>query len=310
MATLRAASPDQAELRDALVERGLLVPSGVDGVYGRGGVFEDIRLRFEGYVERSAAGGYERLAFPPVLPRRHLETAGYLASFPHLAGAVFAFEGGEADAAAQAERADRHDDWSEFQRMTDLVLKPAACYPVYPAVAARGELPSGGVAIATGGAEVFRREPSGDPTRLQTFHMVELVRIGEPDVVSAWRDEWQQRTLDLVRGLGLDAQLEVAADPFFGRAGRMLAAGQREQALKFEITVQIAGPAPTAVASFNYHRDHFAAAYGIRTAAGDVAHSACLGFGEERIVLALLRTHGLDVDAWPQSVRAQLGEAA
>jgi seryl-tRNA synthetase len=310
MATTRAASPDQAELLDTLVERGLLIPSGVDGVYGRSAAFEDIRRRFEDHVARSTAAAYERLSFPPVLPRRQLETAGYLASFPHLAGAVFAFEGGEAEAIAQAERAERHDDWSEFQQMTDLVLTPAACYPVYPAVAARGALPPDGAAIATGGAEVFRHEPSGDPTRLQTFHMLELVRLGEPDVVVAWRDEWQERALELVRGLGLDAHLRVAADPFFGRAGRMLASSQREQALKFEIQVQIAGPEPTAVASFNYHQDHFTAAYGIHLPDGGVAHSACLGFGEERIVLALLRTHGFDVDAWPASVRTQLWEAA
>ena len=41
-------------------------------------------------------------------------------------------------------------------------------------------------------------------------------------------------------------------------SGRMLAANQREQALKFEMLVPIAGPTPTAVASFNYHQDHFA----------------------------------------------------
>ena len=38
----------------------------------------------------------------------------------------------------------------------------------------------------------------------------------------------------------------------------MLAANQREQELKFELLVQIAGDEPTAVASFNYHQDHFA----------------------------------------------------
>ena len=106
--------------------------------------------------------------------------------------------------------------------------------------------------------------------------------------------------------LGLDANFDVANDPFFGRSGRMMAASQREQALKFEILVPIAGPEPTAVASFNYHQDHFATLYGITTAAGDVAHTACLGFGHERVVLALLRTHGLDPAAWPAEVRREL----
>ena len=35
---------------------------------------------------------------------------------------MFAFEGSEDDALLQEERADRHEDWSEFQRMTELAL--------------------------------------------------------------------------------------------------------------------------------------------------------------------------------------------
>ena len=100
-----------------------------------------------------------------------------------------------------------------------------------------------------------------------------------------------------------------ANDPFFGRRGRMLAANQRSEALKLELLVQIAGPEPTALASFNHHRDHFATIYGIELADGAIAHTACLGFGHERIVLALLRAHGFDPDRWPQAVRDQLWRA-
>jgi seryl-tRNA synthetase len=138
------------------------------------------------------------------------------------------------------------------------------------------------------------------------FHMRELVRIAEPETVQTWRDGWRDRALELLRCLGLPAELDVASDPFFGRSGRMMAASQREQALKFEILVPIAGPEPTAVASFNYHQEHFAGLYGITTADGGVAHTACLGFGHERVVLALLKTHGLDVGAWPAPVRREL----
>jgi seryl-tRNA synthetase len=307
MAEFRPATPEQAALLDALVGHGLLIDSGVPGVYGRGSVFEDIRLRFDAAVTRAAApDGAEPLRFPPLLPRRHLETTGYLESFPHLAGTVFAFEGTEAEAAIQHQRAARHEDWSEHQRMTDLVLMPAACYPIYPAVAARGPLAAGGLTVDAGDAYAFRHEPSGDPARLQMFHIRELVRIGEPEVVTAWRDAWRDRSIELLRGLGLDARFDVAADPFFGRGGRMLAANQRAEELKFEVLVPIAGPEPGAVASFNYHRDHFTAAHGITRADGGPAHTACLGFGEERVVLALLHAHGLDPAAWPAAVREEL----
>jgi seryl-tRNA synthetase len=305
----RPATPEQAALLSELIARRLLIETGVPGVYGRGGAFEDVREGIAALVTRASAGEHpEQMRFPPLLPRRDLETVGYLKSFPHLAGSIFAFEGNEAQAAEQYERACRHEDWSEHQTMSDLVLTPAACYPVYPAIAKRGALTADGITVDAGGAYVFRHEPSGDPARLQMFHQREIVRIGAPEVVQRWRDAWRDEAVRLLRSIGLDVTLDVATDPFFGRSGRMLAASQRSQELKFEVLTQIAGPEPTAVASFNYHQDHFAAAYGIELDSGAGAHTACLGFGLERITMALFATHGFELAAWPAEVRKELWE--
>jgi len=85
----------------------------------------------------------------------------------------------------------------------------------------------------------------------------------------------------------------------------VLARSQRAQKLKFEILVPVGGDNPTAVASFNAHGEHFATVFGLASSAGPV-HTACLGFGIERCVLALLFTHGTDVSAWPAAVLAEL----
>jgi seryl-tRNA synthetase len=175
---------------------------------------------------------------------------------------------------------------------------------VYPSFS--GLLPGEGRLVTVTGW-VFRHEPSDEPTRLQSFRMREIIRMGSPDVVVAWRDAWLERGLKLLRGLGLDANSDVASDPFFGRTGRMMAAQQVEQRLKFEILVPvISKEQPTAVCSFNWHQDHFSGKFGIRTAEGATAHTACLGFGLERVAIALLNTHGLDVAEWPDNVRQQL----
>ncbi len=308
MATqVREASTDQAELLRDLLDAGLLIASGEPGVYGHGEAFERVREHLDTRFSAEARKrGAIKLRFPPIVPKRDVESSGYVGNFPHLVGSIFSFDGCEADAAAQAERAAAHEDWSEFQSQTNVGLLPAACYPVYPAIAQRGPLEPGGVFVDAGGSWVFRNEPSLDPARRQIFHQHELVRIGEPETVIDWRAEWAQLGVELLRGFGLDANLDTANDPFFGRRGRMLAVNQRSQDLKLELLVQIAGPEPTACASFNHHMDHFGSTWGIKLDDGGVAHTACLGFGHERITLALLKTHGLDPRDWSPEIRAQL----
>lgn len=296
---------DPVAFYDGLVAHKLIVPVRVQGAFGRGAVFEDVLERLNAAITDVARPDRaEVYAFPPVIDRRIIEQTDYLDSFPHLAGTVFSFFGKERQALELSKKIHAGEPWAETQGMTDVCLNPAACYPVYPTIS--GMLPEGGRTI-TMTNWVYRHEPSAEPTRMQSFRVREFVRAGKPDEVVAWRDAWNQRGLALLRELGLPAETDVANDPFFGRAGKMLADGQRSQKLKFEILIPvISAEKPTAVASFNYHQDHFGSVFGIQSADGEVAHSACLGFGLERCVMALFRHHGFVPAEWPAAVRARL----
>ncbi len=142
---------------------------------------------------------------------------------------------------------------------------------------------------------------------MQTFRMYEYVKVGTPEQALAHRDGWLVRGLDALAALGLPVRAEAASDPFFGRVGRMLAANQLDSALKFELTVDLTAERPTAIGSSNYHEDHFGHTFGLHLADGSAAHSACVGFGLERVTIALFAVHGTDVGAWPDDVRAALG---
>jgi seryl-tRNA synthetase len=305
---MSATEYDALKFHDGLVTAGLIVPVGVQGAFGRNAVFESVIDGFNNAVSRVAKDdGAEYFVYPPIIDRRVLEKSDYMDSFPHLAGTVHSFFGKELDARKLAERIHAGEPWGDAMGITGVTLNPAACYPVYPSFA--GTVPATG-RLVTMLNWVYRHEPSPEPTRMQAFRVRELVRCGTRDQVVAWRDMWLARGLALLTSLGLEAASDVAADPFFGKGGRMLAASQREQKLKFEVLVPvISKTAPTACCSFNFHEAHFGDAFGIRTPDGNVANTACLGFGLERCAMALFQAHGFDPGAWPTAVRDVLWPA-
>jgi seryl-tRNA synthetase len=285
----------------------LFRPMGADGVYARTATYETIVERLAAFISTYREARAEVLRFPPVMSRRDVEKSGYLNSFPNLLGCVCALHGTDADIRAAVQRHDAGGSWTSSLSAAELVLAPAACYPVYPMAAARGPMPRGGWLFDVA-CDCFRREPSRDIDRLQSFRMREYVCIGLPDDIVAFREQWIERGQEMARALGLPAQVAPASDPFFGREGQMKAVSQIQQALKFELLIPThSTERPTACMSFNYHRDHFGTTWGIQDAEGTVAHTACAAFGMDRLAVAMFATHGLDLDAWPASVRDVLG---
>jgi seryl-tRNA synthetase len=289
---------------DQLVARDFLIPSGIMGLYGRSGAFESVIDGLEAAITRAGRGdGAEVMRFPPGLNRTQFERSDYMKTFPHFAGTIHCFCGGEREHREVLRCIETGEDWTGQQEASDIVLTPAACYPVYPVIAARGPAPEAGKLVDVM-SYCFRHEPSLEPTRLQMFRMREYVFIGAPAQVLAFRADWLERGQTLIRSLALPYEVDVANDPFFGRAGKVMANSQRELELKFELLIPVnAIENLTACLSFNYHLDHFGRVWDIKLPDGGVAHTACIGFGLERLTMALLRHHGLDLRAWPDAVQ-------
>ncbi len=288
------------------IAEALLLPTGIDGVYARTALFEEVVNGVSMLISRYREPDTEVLRFPPVMSRRQLEKSGYLKSFPHFLGCVSCLAGTETDIRSSVERCEAGEDWTGALTAADLVLSPAACYPVYPLVASRGNVSAGGL-IFDVACDCFRREPSKMLDRLQSFRMREYVCVGSPEQIQDFRARWMKRAEGFAGQLGLPYRIEHASDPFFGRGGKLMAINQVEQELKFELLVPVhSEEQPTACMSFNYHRDHFGAAWNLRTASGAIAHTGCVAFGIDRLALALFAAHGVELPQWPTRVRQAL----
>jgi seryl-tRNA synthetase len=280
----------------------LLRSSGIEGVYARTERFEQIVEALSDFITMYRDPNAQVLRFPPVMSRRQLEISGYLRSFPHLLGVVSCMRGDEAEIRDLVER----PDWDKGLSATELVLAPAACYPVYSMAAARGPLPNDGRLFDVA-CYCFRREATREVDRLQAFRMREYVCLGTANQVVEFRRRWMEHAAAMVKLLCLPYEIAPASDPFFGRLGRLAAVSQLEQFLKFELLIPIKpNLEPTACMSFNYHRDHFGTTWDLRTAGGETAHTCCVAFGMERLALALFAVHGSDVRNWPALTRDTL----
>jgi len=300
---MSAATPE--EFRRRLLAAGLLGATAEEGLYARSDTFERVALAFDSLVTRQATAlGAERWSFAPIQPRTSFESTGYLASFPHLAGSVHVFAGNDRQHAEMMRQIDAGEDWSGAFSPARTALCSACCQPLYPLMS--GRLPAGGRLVDVTGW-CFRHEPSLDPCRMQAFRQHDVVYLGTSEGVRQHLDGWLDRGAELLASLGLEVERVVASDPFFGRGGTLMSESMLSSELKHELIAAVASDVPsTALMSANEHGDHFSAAFGIELADGARAATACIGFGLERVTLALFDRHGLDPALWPDSVRGAL----
>ena len=214
--------------------------------------------------------------FPGMISRQLLERLEYFSSFPGVA--TSAGEG--------------------------YVLPPAVCYHGYELLEDRAleihpfRITAVGRCCRDEGPRMTR-----SPERLRDFTMREIVFFGSEAEVAGERKSLMRSAEALLRNAGMEGVFAPATDPFFLGESRGKLLVQRLKELKHELRAPIRPGADLAIASFNHHEDFFTRRMNIGLADGARATSGCAAFGIERWAFAFVCQNGLDMDAWPDSVR-------
>ncbi len=303
---------DGALAADALAElerRRWVLPVGRGQAAFAGGAFA--LKRFVDDAVRGVAlrhSGAREEDYPDLLDPNILAQCGYLGSFPHSVCLVSHlaedFDAIEAFRAANNESRSLQVPDPGAWTPADAALRPAVCIPIYGAL--RGtRLPEGGLTITTAG-KAFRYESSNlqGIHRLWDFSMREIVFLGSAKFVEERRARMVETAMSLMSEWDLASRLVSASDPFFATVRGTKALWQRSRDLKYEVLADVGRSAgPIAVGSINLAGPLFGHAFDIRTEGGEVATTACVGFGLERLVLALFSQHGFEPGRWPPAMR-------
>lgn len=247
------------------------------------------------FLAWAADCGAVEYRFPPLVPARALDRIDYFHSFPHLATFPVALSRDDAHlrafAAARSVGSDGEVCLGALDPVRE-VLTPAACYPIYAHF--QGACLAAALYLTTR-ATCFRREDRYEPLARQwAFSMREIVCLGRRAEVVAFLQHYRARVAALATALDLPLRFAAATDSFFDPPRNPQHLLQRLAPAKEEMVFD----GRLAVGSLNFHRRHFGAAFEI-SLDGRAAYSACVAFGIERWILAILERFGADPAAWP-----------
>ncbi len=240
--------------------------------------------------------------YPNCIPAASLNAAHHLGSFPehlhfltHLREDLDLLDDFSARAAASDETI--VPELSHVSRL-QLVQNPSTCYHCY-AARRDGQVATDMAITAVTRCHRFEAANHRQLGRLLEFTLREVIFLGAPDYIRATREQ----SLRLVELLATDwrlyGELVPANDPFFSADFATKANQQRRLAMKFEYAMIIPGQdRKLAIMSSNLHGPTFSKAFNIKRGERAI-NSGCLGFGIERLALAIIAQHGSDPAQWP-----------
>jgi seryl-tRNA synthetase len=189
-------------------------------------------------------------------------------------------------------------------------LNPAACLPSY-FVLENQQLKTNLAWSWLG--KVFRHEAKNITglERLWEYNVREIVFIGDKNFVLEKKQEIIPIICNILDVLGLNYRIVSSTDPFFATVSAVRKFWQKSTQAKLEIKLQVhseLSPKSTEVAagSINYHDSIFGAKFNIKAIDNEIATSACVGLGIERIMLACFAQHGVKPDKWPVELATKI----
>lgn len=241
----------------------------------------------------------EEWAMPSVISFDSLERAQYFDSFPHWLTAASHLRDEEAALERVAKSARPGVEAAKSLDVASSALPPAVCYHTYAALA-NSKIDSPVVMTAEETCWRHEGERLAALERGWAFRMREIVFLGQSAAAEEFRQANIKNVSAFAESIGLKTRVELATDPFFAPTARGKALLQLVKALKHELIIDRPDRTSLAISSFNNHERFFGDAFGIRLSTGESATTACVAFGIERWMLAILMTHGVDSSNWPQ----------
>ncbi|MGW8768305.1 hypothetical protein ACWGN5_38165 [Streptomyces sp. NPDC055815] len=218
---------------------------------------------------------------PPLLSVEGLARLDFFRNFPHLGVSAGRFAPDALDGLASGESP------AELPlRPTGYLLPSATCYGLLLSLEGR-DVGEDGLRLSAAG-RCFRNETHYDGLRrLWGFHMREVLFLGTKQGSLEHLEQGAEFILDLAGRLGLDLSRAVADDPFYDKGG------SRARLMALDpVKHEFSAPDGTAIASVNRHRNFFGERLDIRAGSAGPAYSACVAFGVERWVHAMILAHG------------------
>ncbi|MFD4831750.1 hypothetical protein ACFWPV_18135 [Streptomyces uncialis] len=218
---------------------------------------------------------------PPLLSVEGLTRLDYFRNFPHLGVSAGRFAPEAVDGLAAGEPP------GELPlRPTGHLLPSATCYGLLLSLEGQDVGEAGLRLSATG--RCFRNETHYEGLRrLWGFHMREVLYLGTKHGATEHLEQGAVFVQELAGRLGLELTRAPADDPFYDKGG------SRARLMALDpVKHEFSAPDGTAIASVNRHRNFFGERLDIRAGADGPAHSACVAFGVERWVHAMILAHG------------------